>query len=154
MNDETTLLIFQCRLPEKSGGAGVEWDAVRMDMDRLLKGKLALDFRIAAHSETGRRSRVLHEAPSKIVIDNDSSAMYTILEVCTVDRIGLLYTISRTLHELQVLISVAKITTKNDQVADVFYIRTDKREKVTDPEQIREIENALSYCLDGKAKWE
>ncbi|MCE5335116.1 MAG: HD domain-containing protein [Desulfobacteraceae bacterium] len=149
MNDETTLLIFQCRLPEK-GRTAIQWDAVRADVDRLLAGKLALDFRIAARSGTGRLRRIVREAPSKIVIDNDSSAMYTILEVYTVDRIGLLYTISRTLDELQVLISVAKISTKGDQVADVFYIRTDKREKVTDPEQIREMENALSYFLDGK----
>ncbi|MFZ2447605.1 MAG: HD domain-containing protein [Syntrophobacteraceae bacterium] len=154
MNDEIALLIFQCRLPERMGAA-MDWEAVRNDMDRLLKGKLALDYRIAAHSERrGRPRKVLRSAPSQIIIDNGSSAVYTILEVYTVDRIGLLYTISRTLHELQIRIYVAKITTKNDQVADVFYIRTDKREKVTDPEQTEEIKKALRFCLDGKAEWD
>jgi [protein-PII] uridylyltransferase len=63
--------------------------------------------------------------------------------------VGLLYTISRTLFELQIRIYVAKITTKVDQVADVFYLKTRKGEKVTDPEQIEEVRNALLFWLDG-----
>ncbi len=154
MNDEIALLIFQCRLPEKLGEA-MDWDAVRNDMDRLLKGKLALDYRIAAHSaRAARPRRTLRSHSSQIVIDNDSSGVYTILEVYTLDRKGLLYTISRTLHELQIRIYVAKISTKNDQVADVFYVRTDKREKVTDLEQIAEIKKALRFCLDDTAEWD
>ena len=98
----------------------LDWNALRTDMDRLLKGKLALDYRIAAHSAGRPQPKALRAAPSNIVIDNESSAMYTILEVYTADRIGLLYTITRTLHELQIPISVAKITTKSDQAADAF----------------------------------
>ncbi|MGA2027539.1 MAG: hypothetical protein ABSH17_10815 [Syntrophobacteraceae bacterium] len=152
MNNEITLLLFQCRLPE--GGTAMDWEAMRMDMDRLLKGKLALDYRIAARSAGRRQPKALRAAPSDIVIDNESSAVYTILEVYTADRIGLLYTITRTLHELQIPISVAKITTKSDQAADAFYIRNEKRGKVTDPEQIQEIKKALRFCLDGESEWE
>jgi len=47
---------------------------------------------------------------------------------------------------------VAKITTKVDQVADVFYIKTDQGQKVTDPEQIEEIKKALLFWLDGPEK--
>ncbi len=154
MNDRIALVIFQCRLPDGEG-APLDWAEVKRDMDRLLTGKLALDFRIAAHG-AGRDSqrKALRATPSQIIIDNESSATSTILEVYTIDRIGLLYTITRTLHELRILIFVAKITTKNDQVADVFYIGTEQREKVTDPEQIEEIKKALRYCLDATAEWE
>ena len=152
MNNEITLLIFQCGLPK--GGTATDWDAMRKDMGRLLDGKLALDFRIAARSAGRQQPKVLRAEPSKIVIDNESSAMYTILEVYTADRIGLLYTITRTLHELQIPIYVAKITTKSDRAADAFYIRNEKRKKVTDPEQIEEINKALRFCLDGESEWE
>jgi len=64
--------------------------------------------------------------------------------------VGLLYTINRTLYELQIRTYVAKITTKIDQAADVFYIRTHQGEKVKDPEQIEELKNALRFWLDGK----
>lgn len=148
MNDGVTLLIFQCRPLEGTEGEP-DWEAVKTDMGRLLLGKMALDYRIAAHASCRKYPETpSRHAPSQILIDNESSAMYTILEVYTVDRVGLLYTISRTLHELQVRIYVAKITTKIDQVADVFYIKTSEREKVTDPEQIEEISNALRFWLD------
>ncbi|MGP7981665.1 MAG: hypothetical protein ACLPRH_17095, partial [Syntrophobacteraceae bacterium] len=152
MNNEITLLLFQCRLPE--GDTATDWEAMKSDMDRLLKGKLALHYRIAARSAGRQQPKALRAAPSKIVIDNESSAVYTILEVYTADRIGLLYTITRTLHELQIPISVAKITTKSDQAADAFYIRNEKRGKVTDPEQIDEIKKALRFCLDGESEWQ
>ncbi len=152
MNNEISILIFQCRLPHPA--EPMDWDAMRKDMDRLLKGKFALDYRIAAHSAGVGQPKPLRSWPSKIVVDNESSAMYTILEVYTADRIGLLYTITRTLHELQIPISVAKVTTKSDQAADAFYIRNEKSQKVTDPEQIDEIKKALRFCLDGESEWD
>ena len=148
MNDGEVILIFQCRFTEAMGREP-HWDAVRGDLKRLLEGKMALNYRIAAHA-AGRKfaQPPLRKTPSQILVDNQSNAKYTILEVYTLDRVGLLYTITRTLFELQIRIFVAKITTKVDQVADVFYIRTYQGEKVTDPEQIQEIKNALLFWLD------
>lgn len=148
--DGVILLIFQCRLPEGSLQAP-DWQSAKEDMQRVLEGKMSLEYRIAAHAA----KREVHgqtpsrTAPSKILIDNDSSQIYTILEVYTTDRVGLLYTITWTLWELQVTIYVAKITTKIDQVADVFYIKSNTGEKVTDLEQIEEIKRALLFWLDG-----
>ncbi len=144
-----TLLIFQCRLPENEE-RGIDWNAVRNDMERLLKGKMALDYRIAQRAlAKPPLQEPLRSGPSQILVDNESSGMYTILEVYSVDRVGLLYTISRTLFELQIRIYVAKITTKVDQVADVFYVRTHNGEKMTDPEQIDELKKALHFWLDA-----
>ena len=143
------LLIFQCRSP--AGAArDVDWEAAREDMRRVLQGKLSLPYRISAHAARKGYDRTpSRQSPSRILIDNDSSQLYTILEVYTTDRVGLLYTITWTLWELQVRIYVAKITTRADQVADVFYIKTMQGDKVTDPEQIEEIRNALMFWLDG-----
>lgn len=142
------LLIFQCRVPEGLPQKP-DWKAIRQDMKRSLDGRLALDYRIAAHSaRRGYLGAVVRRSPSRAVIDNESSGSYTILEVYSTDRVGLLYTITRTLLDLHVRIYVAKITTRIDQVADVFYILTDDGEKVTDPDQIKEIQDALVYWLD------
>jgi [protein-PII] uridylyltransferase len=152
MNDRITLLLFQCRLPDR--GTPIDWNAMRKDMDRLFKGKLALDYRIAARLAGRQPPKTLRTEPSKIVVDNESSAMYTLLEVYTADRIGLLYTITRTLHELQIPIYLAKITTKSDWAADAFYVNDEKHQKVTDPERIEELKKALRFCLDGQSEWE
>jgi [protein-PII] uridylyltransferase len=149
MNDGVIILVFQCRFGE-TAVAGPDWEAVRADLKRLLEGKIALSYRIAAHA-AGRShpEPPLRKTPSQILIDNESNARCTILEVYTLDRAGLLYSITRTLFELQIRIFVAKITTKVDQVADVFYILTSQGEKVTDLERIKEIRDALLFWLDG-----
>ncbi len=152
MNNSMTLLLFQCRLPEGRLEER-EWEAVQDDMRRLLQGKMALDYRIAAHAASRPPTQAsMRVSPSRIFIDNESSAKYTILEVYTTDRIGLLYSISRTLLDLQIRIFIAKITTKVDQVADVFYIRTHDGDKVSDPEQVEEIKHALCFWLDGPGR--
>ncbi len=149
MNNGLVLLVFQCRLPE-SGREGFDWQVIPRDLLRLLNGKMALDYRIAAHALHPVESPVpLRSTSSQVLIDNESSDIYTILEVYALDRAGLLYTISRTLYDLQIRIYVAKITTKVDQAADVFYIRTHEGEKVTDPDRIQEIRKALCFWLDG-----
>ena len=149
MENGVGLLIFQCRLPGEAERK-VDWEEARNDLKRLLQGKLALDYRIAAHAAGRMYPQTAQRAgASEILFDNESSGNYTILEVYTVDRVGLLYIISRTLFELQIRIYVAKITTKVDQVADAFYIRTNKGEKVTDAEQMDEIRNALHFWLDS-----
>lgn len=143
------LLIFHCRLPVGKGTDHPHWNTVMKDMNRLLQGKLALDYRIAAHAARhNHRKTSVRSAPSRVLVDNESSQVYTILEVYTADRVGLLYSIAHTLLDLQVRIHVAKITTKGDQAADVFYIKTRQGEKISDPEQIEEIKNALYFWLD------
>lgn len=148
--DGVVLLIFQCRLSEDSSESP-DWELAKKDMKRVLEGKMSLGYRIAAHAAKRKTvEQVLgRPSPSRVLVDNESSQVYTILEVYTTDRVGLLYTITRTLWELQVRIYVAKITTKVDQVADVFYIKSSKGDKVTNPEQIEEIKNSLLYWLDG-----
>jgi [protein-PII] uridylyltransferase len=84
-----------------------------------------------------------------VYVDNESAREYTIVEVYTADRPGLLYAITRTLLELHLRIYVAKITTKVDQVADIFYVKNHRGEKMTDPEQIEELRRALLFWLDG-----
>ncbi len=151
MVDGVSLFIFRCRLPEGRHTETV-WEAVTRDMRRLLQGKLALGYRIAAHvASLPHRQRSARTVPTQILVDNESSGTYTIIEVYTSDRVGLLYTITRVLFELQIRIFVAKITTRVDQVADVFYVKTNQGEKVSDLEQIEEVKNALNFWLDSSA---
>ena len=69
-------------------------------------------------------------------IDNEASDDFTIVEVFTEDRIGVLFTITYSLHQLGLSIHVAKISTNVDQVADVFYVTDEAGRKITDPYQM------------------
>jgi [protein-PII] uridylyltransferase len=62
----------------------------------------------------------------------DESAQATIVEVAARDRVGLLYAITHTLAELGLDISLAKVATEGEKVADVFYV-TRGGARITDP---------------------
>jgi [protein-PII] uridylyltransferase len=62
---------------------------------------------------------------------HDDSTHATIVEVSTRDRVGVLYVITQTLAELGLDISLAKISTEGEQVADVFYVTRGGR-RITD----------------------
>jgi [protein-PII] uridylyltransferase len=53
---------------------------------------------------------------------HDDSTHATIVEVFTRDRAGVLYAITQTLADLGLDISLAKISTEGEKVADVFYV--------------------------------
>jgi [protein-PII] uridylyltransferase len=91
-------------------------------------------------------------ALTQVIPENDTSDRYTIISVFTYDRIGLLYTIARTLFEQGLSIARAKISTHVDQVADVFYV-TDSAtgQKVADPVRLERIRSVL---LENLAKLE
>ena len=53
---------------------------------------------------------------------HDDSTQATIVEVFTQDRVGVLYAITQTLADLGLDISLAKVSTEGEKVADVFYV--------------------------------
>ncbi|HET9988163.1 MAG TPA: HD domain-containing protein, partial [Kofleriaceae bacterium] len=62
---------------------------------------------------------------------HDDSTQATIVEIATRDRVGVLYAITHTLAELGLDISLAKISTEGEKVADVFYVTRAGR-RITD----------------------
>ncbi|MEK6217382.1 MAG: HD domain-containing protein, partial [Boseongicola sp.] len=61
--------------------------------------------------------------PTSISIDNEGSDIYTVIEVDTRDRPGLLYDLTRTMAEANVYIASAVIATYGEQVVDTFYVK-------------------------------
>jgi len=76
-------------------------------------------------------------AQDRVLVDNHVSRDYTILDIFTVDRRGLLYAITRTLFELGYSVWRAKIGTYLDQVVDVFYVTDQQGRKVEDPARLQ-----------------
>jgi [protein-PII] uridylyltransferase len=61
--------------------------------------------------------------PTHIMFDNEGSEIYTIIEVDTRDRPGLLYDLTRTLAVNNIYIASAVIATYGAQVVDTFYVK-------------------------------
>jgi [protein-PII] uridylyltransferase len=76
-------------------------------------------------------------------ITNAESDFYTIVDVTTNDRLGLLYDLTRTLAEHGFEVFVSKAGTILDQVADTFYVKDARHKKVTNPERLAALEAGL-----------
>jgi [protein-PII] uridylyltransferase len=90
------------------------------------------------------------ERPTEIVVDNQSSSFFTIVEVFTFDFPGLLFRVTDALFKCGLDIWVAKIATKVDQVVDVFYVRDFDGQKVDAPQQVEAIKAAIKDILPGE----
>jgi [protein-PII] uridylyltransferase len=92
-------------------------------------------------------SEALEVLPTQVRLDNSTSDRFTIVDVFASDRMGLLYTISRTLFEQGLSVSLAKIGTYLDQVVDVFYVTDQSGQKVEDEQQLHRIRQALLTAI-------
>jgi len=91
---------------------------------------------------------VTPKVPTEIEVDNDVSADYSVIDVYTHDRLGVLYAITRTLFEQNLDIALSKVATEAERVADVFYVRDRKSGgRLTDETRIRAVSEALTLAL-------
>lgn len=80
---------------------------------------------------------------TQVSVDNDASSRYTVVDVFTKDRVGLLHQIAYTLHKKGVSIALSKINTEGQRVADVFYVSDESGEKIRDSERLKRLQAAL-----------
>ncbi len=85
--------------------------------------------------------------PTQIKFDNEISDTRTIIEIETEDLLGLLYAICKTLAELNVDISGARIVTERGAAIDNFYVREHDGGKIEAPSRRVLIEQKLREAM-------
>ena len=95
---------------------------LRKMIERILQGEVVTRDALKSKDKIKKRERAFR-VPTNISFDNDGSDIYTIIEVDTRDRPGLLHDLSRTLTNANVTISSAVIATYGEQVVDTFYVK-------------------------------
>jgi [protein-PII] uridylyltransferase len=95
---------------------------LRQMIDKTLKGEVLPREAIRSRDKLRKRERAFR-VPTHITFDNDGSDIYTIIEVDTRDRPGLLFDLTRTLAAANVYIASAVIATYGEQVVDTFYVK-------------------------------
>jgi [protein-PII] uridylyltransferase len=102
----------------------VWWDGLVMDLTEGLKAVIAggRPFHVARRTET-------NVSPYDIFIelDNEASDEFSIIEVFSPDRLGLLYDISHVLASQGVSISSARINTESGLAQDIFSVQSGDR---------------------------
>ncbi|MCF1709155.1 [protein-PII] uridylyltransferase [Tabrizicola sp. J26] len=95
---------------------------LRNMIDKTLKGEVVAREALKDRDKIKRRESQFR-FPTHISFDNDGSEIYTIIEVDTRDRPGLLYDLTRTLAANNIYIASAVIATFGAQVVDSFYVK-------------------------------
>ncbi len=95
---------------------------LRTMIARTLKGEVVASEALADRDKVKKRERAFR-VPTTVSFDNDGSEIYTIIEVDTRDRPGLLYDLARTLADANISIASAVIATYGVQAVDTFYVK-------------------------------
>jgi len=92
-----------------------------------------------------RTYRISQDAdlPTKITVDNGSHPNYTLVDIFTPDRLGVLYDLLRAFGEASINIELSRITTEMDVAMDSFYVTDNKGHKITDEAMIKRIHRLL-----------
>ncbi len=95
---------------------------LRQMIEKTLKGEVIAKEVFKDRGMMKKRERAF-KVNTSITFDNEGSEIYTIIEVDTRDRPGLLYDLARTLAGSNVYIASAVIATYGEQVVDTFYVK-------------------------------
>jgi [protein-PII] uridylyltransferase len=120
------------------------WQRVEADLRAALAGERHFDeVLVRRRNPVYERKFQTFAKPTHIVIDNTISDSYTVVEVQTQDRLGLLYKLTRLLYEQGLDVALAKISTEANRAIDVFYVTDVDGRKIVDATATHRIQQAL-----------
>lgn len=123
-------------------------DPLKKNLHDVFRGEKNVDDLIAKRKKPSfLQKRPVQQAKTKVSIDNDVSAYYTVIDIFTHDRLGLLYDIVTLLVETGCYVDVCKVSTKVEQVVDSFYVKDIFGQKIIGKGKLNEIRQNLMGML-------
>lgn len=127
-------------------------DRLKVRIEDVLKGRIRLKDALAKKPPPMKRAEAFHVEPV-VLIDNNASNRFTVIEVNAADRPALLYHLTRTLFYSKVTIASAHIATYGERAVDVFYITDLFGQKITNTNRLRALERRLMEAIkEGEDK--
>lgn len=136
---------FQVADPDYQGAPPADrCESIADTITEVLTGRQAIEtvMRRGARLTMGR-SLPAHRQPAEVRIDNETSDRFTILDVFADDRQGLLYIITNAIFQLGLSVHASRISTRLDQVADVFYVTGMDGKKVEEAGRLESIQTSI-----------
>jgi len=115
---------------------------------KALRGEIWLKEAVARAHRPQRRLSAFTVEP-RVIVDNQSSNRYTVIEINGLDRIGLLYDLTEALYRLNLNIASAHVTTFGEKAIDVFYVTDLTGAKIENEDRRQQIRRGLATVLDA-----
>ncbi len=120
----------------------------KADIGRVLGLEISAEELVRGRRDSSATfQRPAPSVQTAVFVDNRSGSNHTVLEIITLDRPGLLFALSSALQREGLTISLAKINTEGNQVADVFYVADASGAKITDVKRVQEIKDRILTTL-------
>lgn len=119
------------------------------EVERFLEQSLQVeDHDFAPQLAKAMRRREFHlsqelDFPTRIVIDNDAHPTYTLVDIQTPDRLGLLYSLLKAFGAAGVQIALSRIATEKGAAIDSFYVTDFEGHKIKSSAAIVALQDAL-----------
>ncbi|HSH38447.1 MAG TPA: [protein-PII] uridylyltransferase [Chthoniobacterales bacterium] len=98
----------------------------------------------AARRKVAQRATIELEFPTKIITDNKAHPAYTLIQIETPDRLGLLFDLLSVFGRHGISISLSRISTEKGAAIDTFYVvDSGTRGKITDAGRIAALQESL-----------
>jgi [protein-PII] uridylyltransferase len=120
------------------------WERVERNLLAVLSGTQDIvDLVASSRPSSVAARRFVSRVATEVTVDNRTSERFTVIDVFTQDRIGLLFAVTHTLSEMGLEIHLARISTNADQALDVFYVSDTHGGKIGDTKVLKQIETTL-----------
>ncbi|MBM3648224.1 MAG: [protein-PII] uridylyltransferase [Alphaproteobacteria bacterium] len=117
----------------------------RLDIQRELDGQ---------RSSWPKRDQVFTVEP-RVLVDNNASDTFTVIEVNGRDRPGFLHVVTRALTRLNLQITSAHITTYGEHAVDVFYVKDLFGLKIVNQDKLKQVAETVEASIrDFDARFE
>ncbi len=147
--DGTVVDVIDVRATDGLSFAEKDWQELNNQLDQTIEHRMGLGHRLYRKlaAGSGRKAQVVGDVASKVVIDNQSSELYSVIEVYAPDLPGQLYHITQALADFGMNIHKAYIATEVEQLIDVFYVLDATGRKLEDEEFRREVTQGILYSI-------
>jgi [protein-PII] uridylyltransferase len=120
------------------------WDKIFNDAVEAIEERLPLDAMIIQKERMALRPTAEYGLPLKrVLIDNEDSDFFTIVEVSAGGRTGLLYDLAKEIFRFGLDIRFAKVHTDKERMTGVFYVRDASGQKVYEEEVMAQIKECI-----------
>ncbi|MBT3256746.1 MAG: [protein-PII] uridylyltransferase [Deltaproteobacteria bacterium] len=123
------------------------WAKTQQDLRNALDERLSLDRLIKEKRDAKLPAPYGPQVRKKIVVNNEDSDFFTLIEIRSSARLGRLYDLACVIFSMDLDIRTAKVNSDGEKMTGVFYVRDSGGEKIYEPDVIEEARGRLMAVL-------
>ncbi len=124
-----------------------KWAKAENDLHEALADRLLLDRLIKEKRDAKMPGAYGRPVRKKVVLNNEESDFFTLIEIESGARFGLLYDLACVIFSMNLDIRTAKVNSDGEKMTGVFYVRDSVGQKVYASDEINETKQRLMAVL-------